>query len=344
MQSKVKIKIAILAVVLLLVVIAGYLWQAGFLSPGEPVEKITISTSMSNVAGLLLIAQTKGYFLNNGLEVTLKLLPSGNMGLEELKAGMVEFAAFTEFVLVSGTLGGFESLKCLGAIAAADDIQVIARKDRGILQPGDLKGKKVGVFRGSNADFFLGRFLTLNGLSLGNIEIVNLNPFAMTEALVDGKVDAVMVWEPVAFDIMKRLGDKTVSWPGQGSQPYFWLLAGTDKFIKASPGVVDRLLRALHQAEIFIKGNQDESIGIVANRVKTDPAVLKSVWPKYVYELSFDQSLIIAMEDEARWMIQNRLTDKSKVPNYLDYLEAGPLLKVNPKAVRLVLPGQGSPK
>ena len=46
------------------------------------------------------------------------------------------------------------------------------------------------------------------------------------------------------------------------------------------------------------------------------------------------------MEDEAAWMIQNRLTDQVKIPNFLDYLDPGPLLKASPKAVRLVLPGK----
>ena len=126
-----KRNIAILALLLLIALSAG-LWQTGFLSPRQPLEQITISTSLSNVTGMLLIAREKGYFLNNGLEVTLKFFPSGNVGLEQLKAGEIDFACFTEFVLVSGIFGGGESLKCLGAIAAADDTQFIASKDKGI--------------------------------------------------------------------------------------------------------------------------------------------------------------------------------------------------------------------
>jgi hypothetical protein len=42
-------------------------------------------------------------------------------------------------------------------------------------------------------------------------------------------------------------------------------------------------------------------------------------------------------------MIQNRLTEQTKVPDYLDYIYPGPLLKVDPKAVRLALPGKVAP-
>jgi len=339
-----KTLIAILTPLLLVFLVAVYLGQAGFWSQSSPPEKITISTSLTNVAGLLLIAHSKGFFSDNGLDVTLKILPSGNVGLEDLKAGTVEIAAFTEFVLASGTLDDQTCLKCLGAIAAADDIQVIARKDKGISSPGDLKGKRIGIFRGSNAEFFLGRFLIFNGLSTREVELVNLKPFAMAEALSEGQVDAVMVWEPAAYEIKKMGGDKIVSWSGQGDQPYYWLLVSTDRFIKTRPQVVERLFRGLAQAEEYIKSNHEENINILAAQVQLDPVMLKKIWPKYSYKLSFDQSLLIAMEDQARWMIKSRLSDKTQVPNYLDYIDAEALLKVDPKAVKLIIPGKEGPK
>ncbi|MGC2691171.1 MAG: hypothetical protein WA228_00620, partial [Desulfobaccales bacterium] len=48
-----------------------------------------------------------------------------------------------------------------------------------------------------------------------------------------------------------------------------------------------------------------------------------------------------AMEDEARWMIRNRLTDQAEVPDYLDYFDPGPLSRADPEAVRLIMPGGG---
>ena len=43
------------------------------------------------------------------------------------------------------------------------------------------------------------------------------------------------------------------------------------------------------------------------------------------YPLFLDQSLLLAMEDEARWLIDNRLTDQTKVPDYLDYFSVARL-------------------
>jgi hypothetical protein len=61
-------------------------------------------------------------------------------------------------------------------------------------------------------------------------------------------------------------------------------------------------------------------------------------------ELCRDQDVLLTMEDKARWLIQNRLTDRTRVPNYHDYLYPEALRQVNPKAVRMIIPAKGSLK
>ena len=94
-----------------------------------PVEKITISTSLDAKSALLYIAIDNGYFSHNGLEVTLKSFPSGKIGCDQLKAGKVDIANFADFVLVDQVFSGTTLLRCLGAIAAADDHQLITKKN-----------------------------------------------------------------------------------------------------------------------------------------------------------------------------------------------------------------------
>lgn len=54
------------------------------------------------------------------------------------------------------------------------------------------------------------------------------------------------------------------------------------------------------------------------------------------YTLSLDQSLIVAMEDQARWMISNNLTKESTVPNFMDYIYEDALKKIKPRAVNII--------
>jgi len=62
---------------------------------------------------------------------------------------------------------------------------------------------------------------------------------------------------------------------------------------------------------------------------------METVWFQNQFSLSLDQSLILAMEDEARWMISNSLTTEKTVPNFLDYIYPDGLSAVKPGAVRI---------
>ena len=60
------------------------------------------------------------------------------------------------------------------------------------------------------------------------------------------------------------------------------------------------------------------------------------MWPKNDFTTSLPQSLIVAMDDEARWRIANGLTFKIVVPNYLDYIYLDGLETLKPKAVTII--------
>ena len=59
-------------------------------------------------------------------------------------------------------------------------------------------------------------------------------------------------------------------------------------------------------------------------------------WDEFTFEISLDQSLLINIESEARWAINNNLTDATEVPNYLDYIYLDALEEVRPNAVTII--------
>jgi NitT/TauT family transport system substrate-binding protein len=60
-----------------------------------------------------------------------------------------------------------------------------------------------------------------------------------------------------------------------------------------------------------------------------------TVWPKHHFSLSLDQSLLIAMNDEGRWMIINNLTTEKTLPYFQDYINTRGLVEVKPEAVNI---------
>ncbi len=336
---------AILGPALALMVITGYLGHTGCSPQAGPPEKIAIGTNLNEMVGLLFIAEKQGFYQAQGLEAVIKEYQTGLAPLKDLEEGRLDLASCAEFALAGEVLAGrAEKLRCLAVIAAGEVDFLIARRDRGITRPEDLRAKTVGVPRKTSAEFFLAGFLTLNNIALGDVTVVDVRPGEMADALAGGKVDAVLVWAPVTDGIIKKLGNNAVVWPAQGGQNVYRLLVTREEVIRTRGAVLERLLRALDRAADFLERQPEAGKGIIAQRLQVSTADLQSGKAPINYEPFLDQGLLLAMEDQARWLIKNRLTDKSQVPNFLNYIHAEPLSHVDPKAVRLVLPGKEAAK
>jgi NitT/TauT family transport system substrate-binding protein len=168
---------------LLLIIIAGSLWQGGFLSPAGPREKITIGTNLNVMVGLLLIAEDRGYYQAQGLEVLFKEYQTGFEPLRDVREGRLDLASCAEFALVGEIFTGGTGLRCLAAIGSGEVDLLIARRDKGVNRPEDLRGKTIGVPRKTSAEFFLGRFLALNHMSLKDVTVVDIKPLDLVNAL-----------------------------------------------------------------------------------------------------------------------------------------------------------------
>ncbi len=226
----------------------------------------------------------------------------------------------------------------MASIDKIEHIYVVARRDRGIQQVSDLKGKRVGTTIGTVAEFYLGRLLDLNGMTMQDLTVVNLKtPLEWANAVVDGSIDAVVTARAPANSARDRLGSNAVVWSAQSNRPMYALVIASDEWIKAHPELLKRFLKSLSQAEEFVIRNPTEAKNIVRKRLNFSAAYMETVWSQNQYGLSLDQSLITAMEDEARWMIKNNQpTNESLVPDFLDCIYEDALGTVKSEAVDII--------
>ena len=298
-----------------------------------PVEKITVS-NIEEYSTLVWVAEHQGYFTDNGLEVTTKDYQSGKAAADALLAGEADISVSADIVFVSNVFTN-PDLRTLGTVATVENVGLVARKDRGVIKPSDLKGKKIGATSKSVSEFFLGTFLTFNGLSLADVEVVDLKPKDMGDALLRGDVDAVSTWEPNVFNIKQQLGNRAISWSAQNGQKYNMLLLTKEKFLRDHTGAIERFVKSIVQAEEFVRDNNETAKNFIAEKYHYSPLYIDSAWPQYEFVVKLSQSLLLTMEDEARWRIKNKLTDITTVPNYLNFIYFDALEKVRPEAVTI---------
>jgi NitT/TauT family transport system substrate-binding protein len=310
-------------------------WSCSGKDTLEKPESIIIGTLPYEGSALIYIADDQNFFKKNGLDVTIKNYETGLATTDALNKGEVDVAACAEFIIV-GKAFRKEKIRSIATIAKNINEHIIGRSDRGIKTIADLKGKKIGVSRKTVAEFFLGRFLDLHGLSIKEVTLVDLAPSRLGDALIKGDVDAVIAWQPWARQIGERLSNNQVFWEAQSSQLLYWTIVGTEPWLEKHDHMVKKLLISLIQAEKYLISHPGEAKAIVQRRLKYDDAYMADIWPEQQIALSLDQSLILAMEDEARWMIKNGLTAEKQVPDFLNYIYADGLKAEKPEAVNII--------
>jgi NitT/TauT family transport system substrate-binding protein len=300
----------------------------------EKTEKLRIGVFPDTISALIYIAQEQGFFKRHGLDVSFGEFQTGAFAVNGLISNKVDVATASEFVLA---LQGFKSpdLRAVAAISSSDIVEVVARRDRGIAKPKDLRGKLIGVTKTTISEFFLNTFLSFNGILPGEVRTVDLKPSDFVKALTEGKIDAAVCFPP--WDTVKRnLAQNGVSWPIQGGQDYYLLLITREELIKTRPRAIEGLLKGALDAEDFLKKHESEALAIVERKLGLSHVSVASTWSKTHFRISLDQALLTLMEDEARWTIQNRLVEAKKVPNYLNFLSLEGLEKLRPDAVGVV--------
>jgi ABC-type nitrate/sulfonate/bicarbonate transport system substrate-binding protein len=326
-------------VVIALLILAGFVaWsQSALLGTGpDQIDSLVVAYSPYEAGTLLWIAKDQHFFEKNGLHLTLKKYDSGAASLDGVENGEADITVgISEFPLIRKAFLN-ASIRAIGNIDKGEFIYLIASKER-VGNISNLEGKRVGTAMGTIAEFHLGRFLTLHGMTIRDITLVDTKtPEEWVNAVADGDIDAVSTAQPYADAARERLGDDAVVWPVQSSQSVFSLIVTTDDWIAKHPDVAVRLLRSFADAEEYLTTHPAESKAIVQEELNLDAGYMDMVWEQNQFSLTLDQSLITAMEDEARWMIRNNLTNATTIPDFRKYLYVDGLDTVKPRSVSII--------
>jgi sulfonate transport system substrate-binding protein len=301
-----------------------------------PREKITIAYSTAANAILVYIAFAKGYFAEEGLDATPQPYAFGKLALNAVIEGKADLATAADTPIVYAIMNG-KKVTTLAAIQTSNrDNAIVARKDRGIAKPDELRGKSIGVPLGTNAEFFLGAFLLAHGIKKGQVTLIDMKPDAMANALTQGAVDAVSTFNPTIKQLERQLGKHGMVFYGEMLYTETFCIAAMQEYAKRNPEATKKVLQALIKAETFVQQHDQEARVLVADFIKLDKAVVDELWGIFTFKVTLDQALLVNFEDQARWAMKNKLTMRRDMPNYLDYVYIDGLHAVKPEAVRIV--------
>lgn len=224
------------------------------------------------------IAQEKGYFTDENLDVTLVKFLDGPSEVNSMLTGNIHFAYIGH---------GAHSLAIQGKVnvlfpnGLSKSEQIIVRKSSGINRIADLPGKKVATIFGTSSEILLDLALNKVGINREDLNVIDMGGNNIVTAMNDKTIDAVSVHAPYTFEILNMLGDEVQSiatimdYSDDGAFPSSWIV--TPEYMNNNNDIVNRFSRAILKAMDYRSANMDEAIEIVSrfNNENVDDVVLE---------------------------------------------------------------------
>ncbi|MEJ2719281.1 MAG: NrtA/SsuA/CpmA family ABC transporter substrate-binding protein [Deltaproteobacteria bacterium] len=297
------------------------------------VEHLRAGTSEIALSSLIWIAKERGYFAEQGLDIDFKLYESGHLAVQDLLAGHLDLATATEFAAVHSFMDR-PDLRIISVLDRAESQQLVARKDRGITQTADLRGKRIGLTKGSSAEYYLHLLLILHDVRLQEVHTIDLLPSEQVKSLGRGDVDAVMVWEPFTAMAKKELGANAESWSSQSGLKDYWLLLSTSEVVRKRGRAIQRFLAALVSAEDFVADNAAKARRIMQE--KLGDKFEDFSWDDHKFSLVLDRTLLLKMEAEIIWLKSILGSQEFKMPDLMELIYLDGLKAVRPEKVKML--------
>jgi NitT/TauT family transport system substrate-binding protein len=303
-------------------------------SPGTR-EAISIGVPREALGTLVIIAQEKGFFADAGLEVkVVDTYPSGKRALQGMLDGEVNLTISSEVPLVFRSFER-DDFCILATIGTSDnEPRVIARMDHGVEKPADLGGKRIATQRASAVHYFLHLLLLKHGIADAQLEFMKAEE--LPQALADGRIDAFCMREPFTSEARHLVGDNAIVFQEPGMYLKTMNLVSLKRLLSERPKAVEKVLRALVRAEEFYRDHREETLKSVADNLQTDVQQLGELLDDVELEVTLSHALVVALEDEARWAIENAFTETQDTPDFQKLMSVDAMRAVKPAAVTVI--------
>jgi aliphatic sulfonates family ABC transporter substrate-binding protein len=259
-------------------------------------------------AAAAIVAVAKDYFKSQGLSVKALRFDNGPACAEALFTG-------------SADLGTMEDATAITAVTRNPDLTIIAshatgehrhrlmvKADSPIRQPQDLAGKVVAVKKGTSTHGGLLTYLNARGLNPASMQVKDLRPADMPEALWAGSIDAFVASEPTPSLAEMRGARQVDTLGGLGNQYPILILAKHD-FLANHKKEVVRFLKALAQAEDFIHQQPEPAAAMVAKATGLTPELTLAAMRRHRFDLSLGPDIVASLEHLAKF-----LAEQKKIP------------------------------
>jgi ABC-type nitrate/sulfonate/bicarbonate transport system substrate-binding protein len=306
-------RLAALAAALGLVLAVGAIAGA---QPRSLKIRLGVHTQLMGVPDVIAIRQ--GYFKQEGLEVDWRRFALGKEGRDAMIAGAIDVTstATTPFLIgldkgVPYTAVAVNSIFC-------GTNHIVVRKDSDINNVGQLKGKRIGIPKGTVTEFiFLSKVVPSYGLKPGDVETPNI-PDAKDRipSLLAKAIDAATVADPfVAIAEHEGLVRVIDNFCKYDQMPF--MLTVTNKILKEQPDAVVAYLRGWLRAVKLLKEEPEKAATVYTDEQKSlgrevPVAVIDKALRRMRWEPDLSPAIERYLSDQAKDLVAGTIEGRIK--------------------------------
>lgn len=264
---------------------------------GDDAETVTMATQPWLGYGPWYIAEGKGYFEDENVDVELTNFDTDsdmNAAFASGRVDMANVASHTALKMIEADM----PVKIVLLLDASHEADAILADDS-ITSVEDLKGQKIAFEEGSVSNLLLGYALGEAGLSLDDIEPVPMAPSDAGSALLAGKVPAAVTYEPYISEAAAASdGFSVIYTAAEKAGLISDVLVVSEDALENKADAVQSVINAWGPSVDFYNSDTDEAREIIATNVGSDSEALAT---------AFDGVVFFSLDDNAEELGGNYL-------------------------------------
>ncbi len=289
-----------------LATLAATLGAAGAASANE---KLLVFSQPIPHYDSIWMADAKGFFKAEGLDVTFRMFPSGTTAMQIYRVGEGDILMGGDLPGVNYWLAEKGNYRLIAALAR-DPKGYLLTAHKSIQKPQDLKGKTVAIRVGSTVDWFMSEYLTKNGMSVKDVTVKNLDGTVMPAALCRGDIDAFFYWQPHNDKAIEICPDKAhnVS-DAQGYIPGYIIAAARPDWLAKPENAKKAIayLRAAIKGKEVAERDYPSVLAYGKEKFSMEEPVIKTAWQNNFRMITLNDITWTDYCGMAAWMRQEGL-------------------------------------
>ena len=279
------------------------------------------------------MAIEKGFYKEEGLEVTYRLFPSGTTAFQAFQSGQGDIVMTGDLPSVQYFFRSNGNYRTIAAMERdAKGYVVVASKD--IKKPQDLVGKTVATRVGSTGSWFISEYLTKNKVDPAQVAVKTLDTQVLPAALCGGEIAAFFIWQPIGSRTLEICPDKAHVLSDASGYIQGYLVAGARPEWLASPEgkeIATRWLRATIKGRDVAEKDFKSVFAYAAANLSLSEKATKDQWETNSRPLAIDKVYYDDFCSLSKWAQATKATESPVDYSKLTWTEG--LKAINPKFV-----------